>query len=389
MNLIYSEEEQRFRIAVREWLTANLPEGWGTDHFETPAEYRDDDEFLRDWQRRLYEGGWAAVAWPSEYGGRGASLMEQVIFEEERELARAPFEYNVFATRMAGPMLIASGTEEQRQRYLPPMLAGKEAWAEGFSEPSAGSDLAALRTTAVLQDDEFVINGRKIWTSRAGHADRILLLARTDQAAPKHKGISAFIVDAKSPGIRMEPIRQMTGESEFYEVAYDDVRVPAANLIGELNQGWQIAIRTLAFERMAVAYIFELITRMSELTDDLRLRGEHDPVVLDELAQLFTEIHGARLLYYRGVTVQSETGIPGPEGTMAKLLTSELAKRLTAFALEVAGQEGMEARPVRAWGGVRSPWAFEFLAAFRQTIAGGTSEIMRNIIGERALGLPR
>lgn len=390
MDAILSESAIRLRDELREWFTASLPEGWhdgACDHLEDPKALA---SFRRSWQTKLYDAGLAAIAWPEQYGGRGADLASQVVFEEERRRFRAPGELNVFGTRMAGPMLIQHGSQQQRKTHLRPLLAGTHIWAEGFSEPDAGSDLASLRTSArKAQDGSFVVNGQKIWTSRAGEADYILLLARTNRDAPKHRGISAFIVDAKSPGISMRPITQITGEQDFYEVFYDDVVVPAENLVGMLDHGWEIAVNTLLHERLAVSWIFDLENLLDVLQIQMRLQPALRTHQDYEIVDLFSRVYATKLFYLRAVDEQAVAGEPSNAGALVKLLTSELAQNLVKFGMSRALSEELDIELGRTRPNAPNSWTFEYLDGFRQTIAGGTSEIMRNIVGERGLGLPR
>lgn len=390
METILSETATEFRDELRAWFTANLPEGWLDGACADLDDPTGLTSFRRSWQKRIYDAGLAAIAWPKEYGGRDADLTMEIVFEEERRRFRAPGELNVFGTRMAGPMLIEHGNEQQRARYLRPLLSGEHIWAEGFSEPGAGSDLAGLRTSAREQSDgSFRVNGQKIWTSRAGDADYILLLARTNRDAPKHRGLSAFIVDAKSPGITMRPIRQITGEEDFYEVFYDDVVVPAENMVGERDHGWDIAVKTLLHERLAVSWIFELENLLEviqeQLTRNPHLRRHTDYKIVD----LYSRIYATKLFYLRSVDQQAREGEPSNGGALVKLLTSELAKELARFGMSRNILDELDTDIGRSRPNIPNSWTFEYLDAFRQTIAGGTSEIMRNIVGERSLGLPR
>ena len=390
MDAVLDESVIRFRNELRDWFSASLPEGW----HDGECAYLDDPRalasFHRSWQKKLYDAGLAAIAWPEQYGGRGADLTSQVVFEEERRRFRAPGELNVFATRMAGPMLIEHGSQQQKDKHLRAMLEGTHIWAEGFSEPDAGSDLAALRTTARKgQEGSFVVNGQKVWTSRAGEADFILLLARTNQDVPKHRGISAFIVDAKTPGISMRPITQITGEQDFYEVFYDDVVVPAENLVGMIDHGWEIAVSTLLHERLAVSWIFDLENMLDVLHVDMNRRAAFGTNADYKMADLFARVYATKLFYLRAVDEQSAAGEPSNAGALVKLLTSELAQSVAKFGMSRALFGELDTELGRARPNVPNSWTFEYLDAFRQTIAGGTSEIMRNIVGERGLGLPR
>ena len=390
-----SVSQEPFRARVRRWFDENLPAGWATSSY-VPLE--DEDKvvaFLTRWQRTLYQGGWAGLSWPREYGGRGATLLEQAIFQEERDRVKAPPEIGLVGIGMVGPMLMRAGTDAQRQRYLQPILAGDELWCQGFSEPNAGSDLAALRTIAIRDGDAFVVSGQKVWTSRATWAQQMILLARTNQTAPKHKGITAFIVAMDSPGIRVVPIRQINGTNEFCEVFFDAVRVPAECVIGNLNEGWQIAMLTLSYEQVATTRAFEARRLLSDLFTDCSQPGADggdppiaDPAVRAKLAQLACEVLAARASYYLGVGRVMESGVPGPRDSVGKLHTSELCQRITDLAVSVLGTAGVRGRVAQSLGSPAN-WPYEYISTLKHTIAAGTSQVQRNIIGERLLGLPK
>lgn len=386
----FTTEEETFRLEVRRWLEANLPPHWGSERFQSPGSREEEEQLLREWNARLFEGGWAGLSWPREYGGVGATLAEQAIFLEERERARAPYELNIIGIGMAGPMLMDVGTTEQKRRYLRPMLRGEEIWCQGFSEPGAGSDLGSLRTRARRDGGDYVVNGQKVWTSRADIADLMLLLARTDPDAPKHRGISAFIVDLDTPGLTLRPIEQITGVPEFFEVFFDDARVPAERLIGPENEGWRVAVRTLQHERVSATRVFDLIRLYRALVEQVATSSNGALATeWDLLAGLYAEIHAARCAYLRGLTRIASGQASGIEGPGGKLFTSELSKRLVDLALSVLGANvaGDDVPP--ALGAPEINWRFEYLNAFKHTIAAGTSEIMLSIVGERVLGLPR
>ena len=390
MRFGFTAEEEAFRLDVRGWLQANLPADWGSDRFRPPADREEEEALLRGWNARLFEGGWAGLSWPREYGGAGATLAEQAIFLEERERARAPYELNIIGIGMAGPMLMDVGSAEQKRRYLQPMLSGEEIWCQGFSEPDAGSDLASLRTRARRDGDDYVIHGQKVWTSRADVADLMLLLARTDPEAPKHRGISAFIVDLDTPGLTLNPIEQITGVPEFFEVFFDDARVPAERLIGPANEGWQIAMRTLQHERVSATRVFDLVRLYRALVEQLAAAPGGAPAAAwDRLAGLYAEIHASRCAYFRGLTRIAGGAASGIEGPGGKLFSSELSKRLVDLALSLLGADAARGEIPLTLGAPETNWRFEYLNAFKHTIAAGTSEILLNIIGERVLGLPR
>jgi alkylation response protein AidB-like acyl-CoA dehydrogenase len=389
MDLSYSPEEERFRAELRSWLGKNPPG-------EEPEELNEWVEYGKAWQRKLYEGGWCGVAWPKEYGGRGATLIEQVIFQEEMARARAPMLINLAGLTMGGPVLIAHGSEEQKRRHLQPILTADEIWCQGFSEPNAGSDLAALKTRAEIDGDSFLVNGQKVWTSFARYADWCMLLARTDPEAPKHKGITFLLVDMKSPGVTVRPLKQISGEEDFNEVFFEDVRVPRANVIGEVNRGWEIAITTLMHERATLTFTRQLQSRTA-LGDLLRqlpswqVNGQtatRDPLLRQRVAQAYIESDVIRFTAYRSLTKTLRGGVPGPEGSLEKLFWSEMYQQMLESAL---GMQGPFAQLMKGDARAVDHGRFQHLMLYSRgrTIAAGTSEIQRNILAERVLGLPR
>ncbi len=393
MDLTLTDEELQFRDELRAWLEANVPKDWERVREES---LRDRFEFLRRWQRKLYDAGWAGVSWPKEYGGRGASLMQQVIFWQEMAQAGAPPLANVLGLGLIGPTIIAFGTEFQKKRYLQKILSAEEIWCQGFSEPNAGSDLASLQTEARIEGDHYLVNGQKVWTSYGWVADWCEVVVRTDPAAPKHKGLTVLIVDMKSPGVEVRPLRQMTGETEFNEVFFRDVRVPAGNVLGEVNRGWDVALGTLMHERGTFGAGLQIlyrrnIERLIELARTLHRSGRpaaENPVLRQKLAQCYAEVEIMRLNQMRAFSRISATGVPGPEGSIQKIFWSELNQRLQQVAQELLGPygqlEGSDARAID-----RGNWAYGYLRARGNTIEAGTSEIQRNIIGHFVLGLPR
>jgi alkylation response protein AidB-like acyl-CoA dehydrogenase len=390
MDFELTEPEQRFRDHLRQWLQENLPPGWGTTVFE-PVDLHAKVAFLKDWSRKLYAAGYAGLSWPKEYGGAGATLMEQVIFNEEVARCKAPTPYNGIALGMVGPTLIEVGTEAQKQRYLAKMLTCEEIWCQGYSEPGSGSDLASLQTRAVQDGDEFVINGQKVWTSYAHDAAFCFLLARTDTSVPKHKGLSCFIVDMHSPGITIRPLKQITGESEFTEVFFDNVRVPRAHLVGELHNGWMVGIGLLMHERATTSILGQANVQamLQELITLARQQGRHqEPVIRQRLAQLYTESAAMKYYGYRCLTKRLRGLTPGPEGSAHRLALTRLVQRIQELAMELEGPYAqlLHGSP---WAVQDGAWQFSFLRSRSATIAGGTAEIQLNIIGERVLGLPR
>jgi alkylation response protein AidB-like acyl-CoA dehydrogenase len=389
MDLSYSPDEERFRSELRSWLAQNPP---GPE----PEDLADWVGYGKAWQRRLYEAGWCGIAWPKEYGGRGATLIEQVIFQEEMALARAPMLINLAGLTMGGPVLIAHGTEEQKRRHLKSILSASEIWCQGFSEPNAGSDLAALKTRAVLDGDDFVVNGQKVWTSFARYADWCMLLVRTDPDAPKHRGITFLLADMHGPGVTVRPLKQISGADDFNEVFFEDVRVPRANVIGQINGGWEIAITTLMHERATLTFSRQLQSRVA-LRDTIAFARRWPcneapaaarPLIRQQLAQAIIEDAAIRYTAYRSLTKILRGGVPGPEGSIEKLFWSEMYQRQLEAVLALEGPYAQLTK-----GSARAPadghWPDLYLYSRGRTIAAGTSEIQRSIIAERVLGLPR
>jgi alkylation response protein AidB-like acyl-CoA dehydrogenase len=385
----YSPAEERFRDELRSWLAANPP---------GPEPERLDEwvAYGKDWQRRLHEAGWCGVHWPIEYGGRGAAPVEQIIFEQEMARARSPLLINLAGLTMGGPVLIAHGTEAQKKRHLKAILAADEIWCQGFSEPNAGSDLASLKTRAVPDGDCFVVSGQKVWTSFAGYADWCMVLARTDPEAAKHRGITFLLVDMRSPGVSVRPLRQINGDEGFNEIFFDDVRVPRANVVGEVNDGWRIAVTTLMHERQTLTFSRQLQSSIA-LQDLLALAarlpsGSHaaarDRIVRQRLAEAYIDNRAMKFTALRNLTRVLRGGVPGPEGSIEKLFWSEMYQRMLETALALQGPYGQLVKgSAHAVDGGR--WPHLLLYSRGRTIAAGSSEIQRNIIAERLLGLPR
>ena len=393
MDLNLTAEESAFRDELRAWLDINTPKDWELRRYD-PLEARFD--YLKRWQRALYDGGWAGVAWPRQYGGRGASVMQQVIFWEEMARAGAPPLANVLGVGLVGPTLIAFGTEEQKTRFLPKILSAEEIWCQGFSEPEAGSDLASLRSEARLDGGEWVINGHKVWNSYGWASDWCELVVRTDPAAPKHKGLTVLLVDMKSPGVEVRPLRQITGETEFSELFFRDVRVSAANVVGKVNDGWNVAMGTLMHERgtfgagLQIAYR-QNIERLIELSHGIERNGRpasQDAVLRQRLAQCYAEVEIMRMNQMRAFSRINQTGVPGPEGSIQKIFWSELNQRMQQAAQELLGPWGQLEGP-DGYSIDHGAWAYGYLRARGNTIEAGTSEIQRNIIGHFVLGLPK
>jgi alkylation response protein AidB-like acyl-CoA dehydrogenase len=388
-------QEITYRATIRQWFADNLPPGWGTSDFQQPEGEHERVHFLRDWQRKLFEGGWAGMSWPKEYGGRGASPAERAIFAEERDRVKAPPDLGLGGIESAGPMIIDVGSAAQKERYLPPMLTGDELWCLGFSEPGSGSDLASLSTRAVENGDHFVVNGQKIWTSRAMWCDYMMLFARTDPEAPAHHGISALIVNMRSTGITVRPIRQINGESNFAEVFLDELIVPRQNLLGEVNKGWKIATRGLMHERIAAGTRSGLASRMfTELLYACQERDgdcgplTDDPAVRSDLARLYTQVLGARLYFRHMLSVQSRLGRTAGEENIGKLYGGQLVQQIADLGAELLGQD-LSVLPTAEPLGQPTDWLYELVNTRRYTIGGGTAQIQRNLIGERMLGLAR
>jgi alkylation response protein AidB-like acyl-CoA dehydrogenase len=331
----------------------------------------------------------AGLSWPKEYGGRGATLIEQAIFNEEMVRARTPQAANVLGLAMGGPTVIAHGTEEQKLRYLPAILSAEEIWCQGFSEPESGSDLASVKTRAVRDGDDWVVTGQKVWTTFAHHAKWCMLVARTDPDAPKHKGLTYFLMDMDQDAVQVRPLRQITGEAEFNELFIEEARIPDANIVGGEGNGWAVAITTLMHERATLAFGLQVAVQIAlgELVEHARSsRGvdgrpaSDDPVIRQRLAQLMIEAEVLRLNAYRSLSATMRSGVPGPEGSLGKWHWSEVNQSLTELALEIAGPRAMLAD---------HDWAYRFLRARANSIEGGTTEILKNIVAERVLGLPR
>jgi alkylation response protein AidB-like acyl-CoA dehydrogenase len=393
MDLNLTREEAAFRDEFRSWLASNVPKDWSSWR-EKPLE--ESFFYLRAWQRRLHEGGWAAVSWPKEYGGRGATLMQQAIFWEEMARVEAPPMANALGLGLIGPTIIAYGTDAQKKRFIPKILSADEIWCQGFSEPNAGSDLAALQTEARLDDGDYVVNGQKVWTSYGWAGDWCELVVRTDPAAPKHKGLTVLLVDMKSRGVEVRPLRQMTGESEFNELFFRDVRVPVENVLGKVNDGWNVAVSTLMYERGSYGARLHLlfkrnISRLIELARIVPRNGRsaaEDPLVRQKLAQCFAEIEIMRLNQLRAFSRITTTGVPGPEGSIQKIFWSELNQRVQQLAQEILGPYGhLLAADSHAID--KGVWSYGYLRTRGNTIEAGTSEVQRNIIGHFVLGLPR
>jgi alkylation response protein AidB-like acyl-CoA dehydrogenase len=376
VDLTFSDAQLAFRDELRAWLDANPP---GAEPDGDDARYA----WARDWQRRLHEGGWAGVHWPKEYGGRGASLMETAIFFEELGRARGPLPANVLGLLLGGPTVMVWGTDEQKDRFLEPILSAAEIWCQGFSEPDAGSDLASLKTRAVPDGDDWVVTGQKVWTSGAQHSKWCMLVARTDTEAAKHKGLTYFLMDMEQDAVQVRPLRQITGEAEFNELFIEEARIGGENVVGGVGNGWKVALTTLMNERAGLAFFLQvrLRQRLDELIERAAGNGALDDArIADTLAELHVRTEILRLLAWKGLSTIERYGQPGPEGSLTKWLWSDTNQRLSQLAADVLGAEALTAG---------TSWAYELLRSPGNSIEGGTTEILKNIVAERVMGLPR
>ncbi|HEX6489676.1 MAG TPA: acyl-CoA dehydrogenase family protein [Candidatus Dormibacteraeota bacterium] len=382
MDFDLSPSEKAFQQQVRDWLAQNMPPRRDDDNVESSQKEWIDRR--REWQKTLYEAGYIGLNWPKEYGGRGATLMEQVIFSQEMIRVRAPEPINVIGLGMAGPVIIAHGTEEQKQRYLKPLLTAEEIWCQGFSEPNAGSDLSALQTRAEDRGDHYVVNGQKVWTTLAHVARWCILVTRErSEENPRH-GLTYLIMDMQAPGVEVRPLVQITGDAEFNEMFFNDVVVPKENVLGEAGNGWAVAMTTLLHERgtLGMALSSRAQQTADELAEHVRATGRGgDRLFRQRVAQHYIEAQALNLNGLRALSATMRNGIPGPEGSILKLMWSELNQRMTETAIDALGPAG------QVHNG--HPWLYSFLRSKGNTIEAGTSEVLRNILAERVLGLPR
>jgi alkylation response protein AidB-like acyl-CoA dehydrogenase len=390
MDLQYSEADREFRARAREWLRSNVPS------VQRPANGEAGARFDRDWQRKLYDNGWAGISWPKAYGGLGLSGLQQVIWYEELARARAPHHINTTYVAMmhAGPTVIARGTEAQKSFHLPRILSGEALWCQGFSEPNAGSDLASLKTRGVIDGDDLVVTGAKMWTTDAQYADYQELLIRTDPQSERHKGLTWVICDMKSPGIDIKPIRTMLQDEHVSMVFYDEVRIPLSNVVGEVGGGWSTALATLSFER-GLGFIgdqlelYERVGRAIDLAQKVRLedgrRAIEDDGIAQRLAAIKADTIAIRSMTLADIAEADRTGIPGPKGSMMKLMVTSTHKALGEVVSDILGWEFLE------FDGDRShhPWTYDYLWSWVFSISGGTNEIQREITADRFLELPR
>jgi alkylation response protein AidB-like acyl-CoA dehydrogenase len=379
MDFDLGEAEKAFRDEVRAWLKANAPKD---DSAESDTKKLVENR--RAWQKKLHEAGYVGITWPKEYGGRGGDFMDQLIFNDEMIVAQAPDPINVIGLGMGGPVVITHGTEEQKKRYLPPLLSAEEIWCQGFSEPNAGSDLSGLQTRAEDKGDHYIVNGQKVWTTLAHVAKWCMLLTRERKEENPRHGLTYLLVDMESEGIEVRPLVQITGDAEFNEIFFKDVKVPKSQILGEAGEGWAVAMTTLLHERgtLGMALATRAQITAAELAEHTRKLGRgSDPLVRQKVAQYTIEARALQLNGYRALTAMKRNGIPGPEGSILKLMWSELNQRMTEAAVDVAGAAGQV--------GEISGWKYQFLRSRANTIEAGTSEVLRNILAERVLGLPR
>ncbi len=390
MDFQFSPEDDLFRRELRNFVESELPDNWeGGGRW--PEEW--DWDFTMSLRKKLAAKGWLTMHWPKEYGGQSASPIKSAIYNEELAYMRAPGR-DIFGVRMLGPTLMIHGTEEQKKVHLPPISRGEIQWCQGYSEPESGSDLASLATRAVLDDDEYVLNGTKIWTTLGHRADWIFCLARTDPDAPKHRGISFLLIDMKTPGIEVRPIINMAGGHEFNQVIFDNVRVPRSNIVGEENKGWYVAVTLLDFERSGIDYSAmarRLLDEIREYANETKKNGQimsDIPWVQELLADRYVECETARLLAYNVAYLQGEDLVPNKEASISKVFGSETLQRVTESALKILGPYGTLGRNDK-WAPLRGRIQEHWMISFSHKLAGGTSEVQRNIIAGRGLDLPR
>ncbi len=389
-------EEAKFRAEARSWLEANAKHRQSSDDAFSMFSERDDDQLVESaqaWQAKKADGGWACITWPKSVGGRGGTPIQSVIWGQEESKFNVPPNIFTIGTGMAGPTIMTHGSKEQKERYLPPMLRGAEIWCQLFSEPGAGSDLAGLKTRAEKDGDMWVINGQKVWTSGAHYSDYGILVTRTNFDLPKHKGMTYFIVDMKSPGIEVRPIKQISGGANFNEVFFTDVRIPDVNRMGGVDKGWGVALTTLMNERFAIGgggmgggFGFEELIALAKRSSWGEGTAYQDPTIRQRLADLYVRSKGLQYTAHRAVTALSKGGIPGPEASGGKLIFSQMLQDMAALALELQGPSGSLTDKSVVHQDAIWQEAFQWAPGLR--IAGGTDEVLRNIIGERVLGLP-
>lgn len=390
MDFALTDDQQQFKYEFRDWLETNLPNGWITGDWQLPEDEDERVEFIKDWQRTKASDGWAGPNWPEEYGGMGLSVIENMIYEDELARANTPPDINSIGVNLVGPTLIEMGTDWQKERFIPHILNCDEVWCQGYSEPEHGSDIAGLETKAERDGDEWIINGQKIWTSRAHIADWYILLARTDFSGTKHEGITAFIVDMHQDAIEFERIHQISDDREFNQVFIDNARTTNDHVLGEVGHGWDV-IRTISAYEQSGTKAFELKRRLNELIQYCQQTTQNGtplielPRIRRKIADFDARIEAARKTAFRQVSDRIDDPVPGPEGTLDKLITDELTIDLENFAMTLLGPQAT------LWndGPEAGRWATDYLYSYGSWIAAGTGDIYRNIIGEQVLGLPK
>ena len=405
MDLDYPAEAEAFRTEIAGWLESNLPDGWGTDAFEMTDDER--EAFNKEWVQKLFEGGWICASWPTEYGGKGLSTMQAVVLNEEFAKRGAPMRGDFFGDTLVGPTILQWGTEEQKKQFLPGILAGKTGWCQGFSEPEAGSDLASLKCKAELDGDEWVINGQKVWTTRAQFADYVFLLVRTDPESPKHAGISYLLVPMDQPGVEIRPIQQVDGSGEFNEVFFTDAKCPKDNVVGGVNNGWKVAMTTLGFERgtSATTGYRRFQIELDAIVEVAKANGKiDDPLIRQRLMQAHSKVQIMKVNGWRSLTStlnkSKDLGVMAL-GATNKMFWSEYHRDVMELWLDISGMDGLvldgiyeegSTNPNRIRGKESYPvnaMQASFFFSRSETIWGGTAEVQRNIVGERVLGLPK
>lgn len=390
MDFSYSAQQETFREELRTWLDSNVPDEWRNGGPDLPDDGDERWEFRLDWHQKLHDAGWVGIHWPEEYGGRGASLAEQAIYREEMAQWETPSTVNGIGISFVGPTLVAAGTEAQKERFVPNILNAEEIWCQGYSEPEAGSDIAGLTTRAEKDGDQWVINGQKIWTSYAHRADWCFLVTRTDFSGSKHEGITTLLVPMDQEGVTTERIHQASDSRSFNQMYFDDAVTAEENVIGEVDNGWEVVMTLSAFEHSSTQIfgIEQTYLKILEYCENETRNGTpliDDPEIRRTLADFDAKIQSGKATYYRNVSKRSATGTPGPEGSMDILVSDEVRVDLLNFAMNVLGPEASlweESYP-------DGDWANGFLGSYGSWIAAGTGDVQRNIIGERVLGLPK
>lgn len=396
MNLTMNPDDQAYRAKFLNWLSENIPSEGTSAEDETSDDWYAQAEIFRKFQRKLFDAGYAGIHWSTEYGGQNGTLMQHIIVTEELS-ANYPWKmFDGLSVGLVAPTLLSRGTEEQKKEFIPKILSGEHIWCQGFSEPNAGSDLANLSTSAVRIGERYVVNGQKVWTSIGHLADFCILVVRTDPTVGKHKGLSYLLVDMKSPGVTVRPIKQITGEAEYNEIFFDNVEVPFDRLVGKENEGWLIAITTLMFERIMneisiLPKLQQTLDRLIDLASNTTRNGQpmiKDPVYRQKIALLQVDLEVMRMNQYRNLATLLKGEMPGPEGSIGKIFWSELNQRMQETAMEIMGPYSQLLKGSK-YAEDNGKWTFDFLRARGNTIEGGTTEIQKNIIGERVLGLPK